>query len=315
VATFNGPKFGVEGIRRLVGATDRPLLITMLKPAIGLTPKESADVFYQAAIGGSDGVKDDELIVSHPWSHFLDRVREHERAAQAAFDATGHRTLYFVNITDRPDRLVQNAYRAVEAGASALMVDYLTVGISAISMLAEDPAIAVPLLGHLAFAGAISASPRNGVSSHLVLGKLPRLAGADTVVYPSPYGTLQFSRSEHLRLAQTMTDPFYDIRRMLPAPGGGLHAGMVPRLFSDLGADFAVGAGGAVHGHPMGAAAGARAIRQAIDATMRVETLSDAATRHPELAVAIERWPEVAIEAMPGTRQRTGSIAFEAREE
>ena len=158
----------------------------------------------------------------------------------------GHRTLYFVNITDRPDRLVQNAYRAIEAGASALMVDYLTVGISALSMLADDPAIAVPILGHLAFAGAISASPRNGVSSHLVLGKLPRLAGADTVVYPSPYGTLQFSRSEHLRLAQTMTDPFYAIRPTLPTPGGGLHAGMVPRLFEDLGIDYAVGAGGAV---------------------------------------------------------------------
>lgn len=292
VASFKGPKFGVEGIRGLVGATDRPLLITMLKPAIGLTPKESAEVFYQAAIGGSDGVKDDELLVSHPWSHFLDRVREHERAAQAAFDETGHRTLYFVNITDRPDRLVQNAYRAIEAGASALMVDYLTVGVSALSMLADDPAIAVPILGHLAFAGAMSASPRNGVSSHLVLGKLPRLAGADVVVYPSPYGTLRFSRSEHLRLAQTMTDPFYGIRRMLPAPGGGLHAGMVPRLFEDLGIDFAIGAGGAVHGHPMGAAAGARAIRQALDAAVRGETLDAAGAAHAELGAALAAWPE-----------------------
>ena len=292
VSAFKGPKYGLEGIRRLVGATDRPLLITMLKPALGLTPRESAQVFYQAAIGGSDGVKDDELLVSHPWSHFLDRVREHGRAAQAAFDETGHRTLYFVNITDRPDRLVQNAHRAIEAGASALMVDFLTVGISALSMLADDPAIAVPILGHLAFAGAMSASPRNGVSSHLVLGKLPRLAGADTVVYPSPYGSLRFSRSEHLHLAQTMTDPFHEIRRILPTPGGGLHAGMAPRLFEDLGIDFALGAGGAVHGHPMGAAAGARAIRQAMDAAIRGEPLAEAGAAHPELGAALARWPE-----------------------
>jgi 2,3-diketo-5-methylthiopentyl-1-phosphate enolase len=300
-ASFKGPKFGLEGIRGLVGATDRPLLITMLKPAIGLTPKESADVFYQAAIGGSDGVKDDELLVSHPWSHFLDRVREHERAALAAFEETGHRTLYFVNITDRPDRLVQNAYRAIEAGASALMVDYLTVGVSALSMLADDPAIAVPILGHLAFAGAISASPRNGVSSHLVLGKLPRLAGADTVVYPSPYGTLQFSRSDHLRLAQTMTDPFYGIRRMLPTPGGGLHAGIVPRLVSDLGMDFAIGVGGAVHGHPMGAAAGARAVRQALDAAVRGESLATAGAAHAELGAALALWPEMGVLSEPTT--------------
>jgi 2,3-diketo-5-methylthiopentyl-1-phosphate enolase len=292
VGAFKGPKFGLEGIRELVGATDRPLLITMLKPALGLNPRESAEVFYQADIGGSDAVKDDELLVSHPWSHYLDRVREHERAAQAAFDETGHRTLYFVNITDRPDRLVSNAYRAIEAGASALMVDFVTVGTSALSMLADDPAIAVPILGHLAFAGAIYASPRTGVSSHLVLGKLPRLAGADVIIYPSPYGSLQFSRSKHLRLAQSMTNPFYAIRRTAPAPGGGLHAGMAGRLHEDLGIDYAFGAGGAIHGHPMGAAAGARAIRQAMEAVTRGESLADASAEHPELATALAKWPE-----------------------
>jgi 2,3-diketo-5-methylthiopentyl-1-phosphate enolase len=288
---FPGPRFGLVEIRKLVGAERRPLVLTMLKPALGLTPHESAEVFYQAALGGTDAVKDDELLVSHPWSHFLDRVREHERAAQAAFQETGHRTLYFVNITDRPDRLLDNARRAVDAGASGIMVDYLTVGISALSMLAEDPAVNVPILGHLAFAGAMYASPWSGVSSHLILGKLPRLAGVDMVVYPSPYGTLHYARSKHLRLAQSMTDPFHGLRQAVPAPGGGLHVGMVPLLAEDLGVDYAFGAGGAVHGHPMGAAAGARAIRRAIDAVVRGETLAEAARSEPDLAAALELWP------------------------
>ncbi len=299
-SAFKGPKFGLDRIRTLVGAEDRPLLIVMMKPAIGLTPAESAEVFRQVALGGADGVKDDELLVSHPWSHFLDRIREHERAAQAAFEETGHRTLYFVNITDRPDRLVQNAHRAVEAGASALMVDYLTVGISALSMLADDPAIAVPIMGHLAFSGALYAAPRTGVSSHLVLGKLPRLAGADVVVYPSPYGTLQFSRSKQARLARALTDPFHAIRPTLPAPGGGLHPGMTRRLFDDLGSDFAIGAGGAVHGHPLGATAGARAFRQAIDAVVEGRPLADAGRQHPELAAALDRWPGDGAPSQPG---------------
>jgi 2,3-diketo-5-methylthiopentyl-1-phosphate enolase len=288
---FKGPTFGVDGIRTLIGVKDRPLLIVMMKPAIGMTPQESADVFEQVALGGADGIKDDELLVSTPWSHFADRVRAHERAAQRAYDQTGHRTLYFVNITDRPDRLLQNAYKAVEAGASALLVDYLTVGVSALSMLADDPAIPVPIMGHLAFSGAIYAAPRTGVSSHLVLGTLPRLAGADLVIYPSPYGTLRFTRPDHLRLAQAMTEPFHAIKPILPAPGGGLHAGMTKRLFDDLGMDFAIGAGGAIHGHPQGATAGVRAIRQAIDAVVRGEPLAEAALHHPELAAALERWP------------------------
>ena len=292
VGGFEGPRFGVAGVRGLVGATDRPLLITIVKPAIGLTPKESADVFYQAAIGGSDAVKDDEKLVSHPWSHYLDRIREHERAARMAYEETGHRTLYFVNITDRPDRLVANAHRAIEAGASALMVDFLTVGISTLSMLADDPGVSVPIMAHLAFAGAIYGSAWSGLSSHLVLGTLPRLAGADVVIYPSPGGTLPFSRLQARRLTGALTEPLHSLRRSLPVAGGGMHAGVVPRIVEDLGIDWAMAAGGAVHGHPMGVAAGARAIRQAIDASLRGEPLAEAAKAHPELAAALRKWPE-----------------------
>ena len=66
------------------------------------------------------------------------------------------------------------------------------------------------------------------------------------------------------------------------------------KLIADLGTEFAIGAGGAVHGHPMGPVAGARAIRQAIDACLQGEPLADAAQRLPELAAALTTWPEVA---------------------
>jgi len=292
VTAFKGPAVGLDGIRELVDATDRPLLVTILKPAIGLTAAESAGVFYQAAIGGSDAVKDDEKVVSQPWSHFLDRVREHARAATAAYEQTGHRTLYFVNITDRPDRLLANAHAAVEAGASALLVNAWTVGVSALSMLADDPTIGVPIMAHLAFAGAVSGSPWSGVSPHVALGTLSRLAGADVAVYPSHLGTLPFSRADALRVSGALTDPWFGMRRALPLAGGGLHAGMVPRLVADLGIDWALAAGGGVHGHPMGTAAGARSIRQAFDAAVRGEPLAEARKAHPELLAALEKWPE-----------------------
>ena len=162
---------------------------------------------------------------------------------------------------------------------------------ASLATLAEDPALPVPILGHLAFAGAIYAAPRTGVSSHLVLGKLPRMAGADVVVYPSPYGSLRYSRFKHLRLAQALTDPFHGLRPAVPTPGGGLHPGLVPQLVADLGHDFAFGAGGAIHGHPGGALAGARAIRQAMDAVARGVPLGEAAGEQPELAAALHRWP------------------------
>ena len=282
--------WAVEGMRELLGVPERPLLIPMIKPSIGLTPQQSAKAFYEAALGGADGVKDDELVVSHPWSHFLDRVREHEAAAKAAYEETGQRTLYFVNVTDRPDRLMENAHRAIEAGASALMVNYLTVGISSLSMIADDPAINVPVLAHLDFSGAIYGAPWSGVSSHLILGKLPRLAGADVVVYPSPYGKFPFLASKHLRIAQALTTGLHDIKRSWPMPGGGVQPGMLPLLFGDMGRDFVVGAGGAVHGHPQGPVAGARALRQAIDSVMSDGCVQAEESGQPELAAALAAW-------------------------
>jgi ribulose 1,5-bisphosphate carboxylase large subunit-like protein len=292
VSAFKGPAVGLGGIRELVDAPHRPLLVTILKPAIGLSPRESAAVFYEAAIGGSDAVKDDEKVVSQPWSDFRDRVREHGRAATAAYEQTGHRTLYFVNITDRPDRLLANGRAAVEAGASALLVNAWTVGVSALSMLADDSGIGVPIMAHLAFAGAVSGSPWSGLSPHLALGMLPRLAGADVAVYPSHLGTLPFARADALTVSGALTDAWFGMRQALPLAGGGLHAGMVPRLVADLGVDWALAAGGGVHGHPLGTAAGARAIRQAFDAAIRDEPLAEARKAHPDLAAALDTWPE-----------------------
>lgn len=293
VTAFKGPAVGLDGIRQLVDAPDRPLLVTILKPAIGLTPAESAAVFYEAALGGSDAVKDDEKVVSQPWSDFLDRVRETARAATAAYEETGHRTLYFVNITDRPDRLLANAHAAVEAGASALLVNAWTVGVSALSMLSDDPSIGLPIMAHLAFTGAVSNAPWSGMSPHLVLGTLPRLAGADVAVYPSHLGTLPFTRADAQRVGSALTDPWFGMRRSVPVAGGGLHAGMVPRMVADLGIDWALAAGGGVHGHPGGTAAGARSIRQAFDAAVRGVPLAEARKEHPELSAALEKWPEV----------------------
>jgi 2,3-diketo-5-methylthiopentyl-1-phosphate enolase len=288
-----GPRLGIAGVRERLNVPTRPMLVTMMKPAIGLSPEESGRIFRDLAMGGVDMVKDDELLVSTPWSSIVDRVRAHERAATEVHEQTGHRTLSFVNVTERPDRMLEQARRAVEAGASGLMVDCVAVGVSAVEMLAEDPALDVPILGHLAFSGAIYAAPTSGVSSHLVLGKLPRLAGVDVMVYPAPYGSLTLLRSKYLRIARTLTGELHRIRPALPVPGGGLHAGMVPRLMADLGTDFAIGAGGAVHGHPHGATAGARAIRQAIDAVSIGQSLADAALEMPELAAALRTWPEL----------------------
>ncbi len=61
IAGFKGPKYGIEGIRKLTGSSSgMPLLLNMIKPCTGLTPEEGARIFYDVALGGIDFIKDDE---------------------------------------------------------------------------------------------------------------------------------------------------------------------------------------------------------------------------------------------------------------
>ena len=290
LAGFQGPRFGVQGVRELLGVKERPLLNNMIKPCTGIPPEVGARLFYEAARGGADIVKDDELLADAPFSSVAERVKLFMAMEKRAYEETGEHTLYAVNVTDRVDRLRETARRAVEGGVNCLMLNYLTVGIDALRMLAEDPELGVPILAHLDFAGVLYASCDTGMSSHLVLGKLPRLAGADVVVFPCAHGKFAIVPEKHRRIALALTSPLRKIRPAFPMAGGGVYPGSVPQLMRDLGNDCVLGAGGAIHGHPQGPAAGARAMRQAIDATLASRPLSEAAKEHPELAAALAAW-------------------------
>jgi len=290
VQGFKGPKFGIAGIRKLLDIPERPLLNNMIKPCTGFPPEVGAKLFYEVAAGGGDIIKDDELLADPSFCPLEKRVKMYMEAERRAYEEKGERTLYTVNITDSANKVLDNAKRAIDAGANALMLNYLTAGISTLQALAEDPEINVPILAHLDFAGVLYESPFSGVSSTLVLGKLPRLAGADIVVYPNPHGKFPFLRDRYLQIALTLRAPFYEMRTVFPMPGGGVHQGAVPLLVKELGTDCIIGAGGAIHGHPTGPKAGARSFRQAIDAVMAGIPLEQAAQEHPELQSAVQTW-------------------------
>ena len=290
LAQFKGPKFGVDGIRELLGVWDRPLLNNMIKPCTGLNPEETAKLAYEAAVGGVDIIKDDELVSDAPHCPLVPRVKAVMEAIRRADEVKGEKTLYAFNITDRVDRLRDNAMRALDAGANCLMVNYFTIGLDAARMLAEDPDINVPILAHSDFTGAVYESPWSGMSAMLIGAKLPRLAGLDMVIALSPYGKFPIMMDTFLNSGYHMLMPMGGIKPIFPMPGGGTTQGHVEDLYKKFGKDVMIAAGGAIHGHPMGPAAGARAFRQAIDAVVAGGTLAEAAKEHAELKAALDLW-------------------------
>jgi len=292
VAGFKGPKFGIAGIREILGIPKRPLLNNMIKPCTGYPLELGAELFRQAALGGCDIIKDDELIADASFNSIDGRVKRYMEIEKQVYEETGEHTLYTVNITDKVPKVFDNAKRAVEMGCNALMVNYLAVGLPVMQALTEDPNINVPILAHMDVAGAMYMSPLHGVSSHIVLGKLPRLAGADVVVIPAPYGKAPVIPDKFKNVAKNLTFPLYQLRPTFPMPSGGITPSMVPKVMADLGNDIVIGSGGGVHAHPQGPVAGGKAFRQAIDATLDGIPLEEYAKEHPELEAVLKPWAD-----------------------
>ncbi|MGQ9845723.1 MAG: RuBisCO large subunit C-terminal-like domain-containing protein [Caldisericia bacterium] len=85
VKGFKGPKFGIEGIRKLLNIPNRPLLNNMIKPCTGYSVEVGANLFKLAALGGCDIVKDDELIADASFNRIEDRVKKYMQIERGVY--------------------------------------------------------------------------------------------------------------------------------------------------------------------------------------------------------------------------------------
>lgn len=281
-----GPAFGLDGIRELTGVRDRPLLLSMIKPCIGMTIEDSATIFRETALGGADIIKDDEVLTHTTGSTPVARVKAFRKEAERVRDETGRTVPYAVNITGRPDRMLKDAQACADEGATALMINYSATGYSTLQMIRD--AVNLPILGHFAGTGPFIESPHSGMAGTIALGQLPRLAGSDMAMILTPWGGYPLSTGTYRQTVSALRTPVAGLKPTLPLIGGGVHPGMVEKYVGDLGNDIALSPGGGVHGHPGGSRAGALAMRQAIDAVVEGRSVIDAAQEHPELSQALE---------------------------
>ena len=287
---FKGPKYGIDGLRKLLDVPERPLLNNMVKPCTGHTADVAADLVYKAAVGGCDVVKDDELISNPSFNKLEDRIVQVMEAVDRADSEKGEKTLYTINITTKFPDMFEYADKMIELGANALMINYLTTGFEALRQIAEDPSIKVPILGHMDFGGTFFGGIWTGMTSMLTFAKLPRICGADTVVIPAPYGKAEILDERYESNLKALRFPLKHIKPTLPMPSGGITAGMVEKCMKEAGKDILIGSGGGIHSHPDGPIAGAKAFRQAIDAVMQGKSVKQVAKEKKELGVALGEW-------------------------
>jgi ribulose-bisphosphate carboxylase large chain len=285
---FPGPKFGIEGTRRLLGVYGRPLIGSIIKPCVGIPIDTIAELAYQGAKGGLDFIKDDELLADTSYSSVKDRVKAVQAALKRAEEETGEKTMFAYNITDRLDRMRELHDIVVDNGGMAVMLNAVASGLEALRELAEFTR--VPIHCHRAMAPLWTRSPHMGITTNC-LTKLFRICGADQTHCGAIAGKLYEGDQEVLDNIRACTMGFGSVKSSMPVSSGGQWAGKAPVNLRKIGdPDFIHLSGGGIYGHPGGAEAGARSVREAWDATFAGISLEEYAKDHPALAQAIKHF-------------------------
>ena len=285
---FKGPKFGAEGIRQALHRPEKPLVGTIVKPKIGLSPEKTAEYVYEAGSGGLTNSKDDETLVDQAFCPIEDRTVKVAEALDR-LEEEGHYMMHAVNVSTRSDRILELAEKVQGWGAREIMIDVITCGYGCLQALAEDPSIKVPIHVHRTMHGAFTKDPLHGVNM-LALTKLVRMVGGDAL-HIGTLGVGKMSAGAHddsnLRACLGDDVPY---KAVMPVCSGGVHPGLVGEIIRRSGMNVQIQAGGGVAGHPGGVRAGAMGMSQAVDAAAAGVPAAEYAETHPELKAALDKW-------------------------
>ena len=298
--SFKGPKFGIEGIRKMMKVKNRPLVGTIIKPKLGLNTQHHAQSAYESWKGGCDFVKDDENLSSQKFNQFENRLSKTLEMADKAEQETGEKKAYLVNVTAETKEMLKRAQMVENQGGKYIMVDILTEGWGAVQTLREAN-FKMAIHAHRAMHAAFTRNEDQGINM-LVIADFARIIGVDTLHIGTGIGKLEGSiqdieeiqeEMEKMKVKETkhrLEQNWWNIKPVLGVSSGGLHPGHVPFLIKHLGKDLVIQAGGGIHGHPFGTQAGAVAMRQAVEAVMQNVSLKEYAKTHVELEEALKLW-------------------------
>ncbi|MBU2576641.1 MAG: type III ribulose-bisphosphate carboxylase [Nanoarchaeota archaeon] len=300
--SFPGPRYGIEGYRRILGVKKRPLVGTIVKPKLGLKTKDHAQVAYDSWIGGCDLVKDDENLSSQKFNPFDKRAAQTLEMCDKASEETGETKGYLINVTAESMDMLKRADLAKELGGKFVMHDIITAGFASLQTLRENCTLGIH--AHRAMHGAFTENPDHGLSM-MAIADFARMAGVDSLHIGTGIGKMKGGKEEIQDINEEMEmqrvkktkhrleQNWGDMKPVMSVCSGGIYPGHVPYLMRNFGEDIIIQAGGGIHWNPRGTKYGAMGMRQAVDAVMNGERLETYSKSHLELREALEKFSKL----------------------
>ena len=286
---YQGPQFGIAGTRELAGVRGRPIIGTIIKPSVGLSPEATAEQVRVLVEAGVDFIKDDELQADGPHCPFEARISAVMRVINDHAERTGKKVMYAANLTGEIDEMLARHDHVLAEGGTCVMASMNSIGLPAMKVLRGHSQL--PVHGHRNGWGMLGRSPAIGMS-FVAFQKLWRLAGIDHTHVNGIDNKFCESNESVIASARECLTPMFDP----PAPGceimpvfsSGQSARQAAPTYAALGSvDCMFAAGGGILAHPGGPAAGVRALQQAWEAAVAGVPAEQAAKDAPELAAAL----------------------------
>jgi ribulose-bisphosphate carboxylase large chain len=206
---YDGPSYTLDDMRKYLNVYDRPILGTIIKPKIGLTSSEYAEVCYDFWVGGGDFVKNDEPQADQDFCPYDKMVKHIKKAMDAAVKKTGKKKVHSFNVSaadfdtmiERCE-MIRNA--GFEPGSYAFLIDGITAGWMAVQTLRRRyPDVFIHF--HRASHGAYTRAENPIGFNVLILSKFARLAGASGIhTGTAGVGKMEGSPDEDIVAAQNI---------------------------------------------------------------------------------------------------------------
>ena len=243
---FVGPRFGVQGVRRMLGVHGRPLLATALKPR-GTSVDALADMARAFALGGGDIVKDDQNLVDSDFETFKRRTEACHAAVAEANAKSGRRCLYLPHVAAPAERLERCFEYLHWLGAPGALVCPMIMGLDSARACAAEHGLL--LMAHPALTGSYTNGETAGIAPGVLLGTLFRLIGADISIFPNIGGRFTYPPGACAEIRDALRAPLNGLLAAWPCPAGGMHLENLDAMAADYGADAIFLVGGALLGH------------------------------------------------------------------
>lgn len=292
-AAYPGPQFGIPGSRRLTGVEKRPIIGTIVKPALGLRPHETAEMVGELIEAGVDFIKDDEKLMSPAYSPLKERVAAIMPRILDHEQKTGKKVMYAFGISHTdPDEMMRNHDMVLAAGGNAAVVNINSIGFGGMSFLRKRSGLA--LHGHRNGWDILTRHPGLGFEFS-VWQQFWRLLGVDQFQINGIRAKYWEPDESFIRSYQAVSTPlFTECDIAMPVVCSGQWGGQAPDTIAATGGstDLLYLCGGGIVSHPGGPGAGVKAVQQAWEAAVAGIALEEYAKEHRELAQSIEKFAD-----------------------